>query len=45
MATPCPFCAEPFDGLARYQLKASLEFAHDKILLIQETKRARKVKA
>jgi len=36
--------AEPIDGLAKYQLKASLEFARDEIGLLQEVKRVRKAK-
>ena len=36
--------AEPIDGLTKYQLKASLEFAHEEIQKIQEVKRARKTK-
>lgn len=36
--------SEPIDGLSKYQLKASLEFAREEVGRIQEVKRARKVK-
>jgi len=36
--------ADPIDGLTKYQLKASLEFAREEIGRIQELKRVRKVK-
>jgi hypothetical protein len=35
---------EPIDGLSKYQLKASLEFAREEIGRVQEVKRPRKVK-
>ncbi len=36
---------EPIEGLARFQLKGSLEYAREEVCRIQEVKRARKRKA
>ncbi len=37
--------AEPLDGLAKSQLRASLEYAKEEVGRIQETKRARRTPA
>ena len=36
---------EPIEGLRRYQLRASLEYAHGQVTLIQAVKRARRAAA
>lgn len=33
---------EPIEGLRRHQLRASLEYAHEQVTLIQELKRTRR---
>ena len=34
--------SKPIEGLRRYQLRASLEYAHGQVTLIQAVKRARR---